>query len=254
MLADFLATGTDQVFFGWAWALTNERLLAAAGVTLAFALLARAVRGVTFGGALAGGAVCFALFAGLGPVAFAVLAALFALTWLSTRAGYRRKLDLGVAERREGRGAWQVFANLAVAGVCSLAFAGTGNRAWVVATIAALAEAATDTVASEIGQSKHREARLVTTWERVRAGTDGGVTATGTASGALAGLGIVAVAALGGLLPQEKAWIPAVAGFSGMIFDSVLGATIQRRGWASNQSVNLLATFSSAVLAYGLAG
>jgi len=252
MLVDFLATGTGRAFFGWAWAATNERLLAAAAVTLTFALLARAVRGVTFGGALAGGTVCFALFTSLGPAAFAVLAALFALTWLSTRAGYRRKLDLGVAERREGRGAWQVFANLAAAGICSTAFAGTGNRAWVVAAVAALAEAATDTVASEIGQSKHREARLVTTWERVRAGTDGGITAFGTAAGVLAGLGIAAVATVGHLLPRGEIWIPVVAGFSGMVLDSILGATAQRQGWVSNQAVNLLATFSSAALAHWL--
>jgi len=98
-----------------AWASSPERLAVAIAVTIAFAALARALRGVNLSGALAGGLACFFLFAGLGPAAFGVLVTLFVLTWVSTRLGYRRKQALGLAERREGRNAWQVLANLAVA-------------------------------------------------------------------------------------------------------------------------------------------
>src|SRR5882762_2840055 len=90
---------------------TAGRLAVAGAVTIGFALLAQVVRGVNRSGMIAGAAACFLLFAGAGPSAFVVLAALFALTWLSTRFGYRRKQDLGVAERGDGRGAWQVLAN-----------------------------------------------------------------------------------------------------------------------------------------------
>ena len=58
-----------------AWASSPERLAIAATVTLGFALLARALRGVNGSGALAGGLACFLLFAGAGPTAFAALAA-----------------------------------------------------------------------------------------------------------------------------------------------------------------------------------
>src|ERR1039458_3027840 len=136
-----------------AWASSPERLAIAAAVTVGFAALARAVRGVNRSGALAGGLACFLLFGGAGPAAFATLAALFLATWVSTRLGYLRKLALGLAERREGRNVWQVLGNLAVAALASVVFSSTGNRAWLVAGVAALAEAATDTVASEIGQS-----------------------------------------------------------------------------------------------------
>ncbi len=235
-----------------AWASSPQRLAIAVGVTLGFAVLARALRGVSRSGALAGGIACFLLFAGIGPVAFATLAALFVMTWVSTRLGYRRKLALGVAERREGRTAWQVLANLAVAGVASFVFGATGSTGWLVAAVAALTEAATDTVASEIGQSAGGDARLITTWARVAAGTDGGITVPGSIAGLAAGLAMAAVAAIGGMISLSQVWIPVTAGFVGMLFDSLLGATVQRRGWLSNQAVNFVATLGAAVTGYAI--
>ncbi len=130
------------------------------------------------------------------------------MTWVSTRLGYRRKLALGLAERREGRNAWQVLANLAVAALGSVVFSATGNRVWLVASVAALAEAATDTVASEIGQYRGSDARLITTGERVPAGTDGGITIPGTIAGLAAGLAMAAVATVGGMVLPSQLWIP----------------------------------------------
>lgn len=233
-----------------AWASTPERLAVAVAVTVGFALLARALRGVTWSGAIGGGVACLALFLGAGPGAFACLAALFAATWISTRLGYRRKQELGVAERKEGRRAWQVLANLAVAGLASLLLGVTGNRAWLVAAMAALTEAATDTVASEIGQGGGQEARLITTWKPVRAGVDGGITLYGTLAGLAAGIVIAVVAGSSGLLTRYETTIAVTAGFAGMLADSALGATIQRRGWIGNEAVNLLSTLGAAALAY----
>jgi uncharacterized protein (TIGR00297 family) len=239
-------------FPGHGWASSPERLAIAAAVTLGFAVLARALRGVNRSGAVAGGIACFLLFAGAGPTAFATLAALFLMTWVATRLGYRRKLALGLAERREGRNAWQVLANLVVPALGSVVFSATGNRGWLIAALAALAEAATDTVASEVGQYRGPDPRLITTWERVPPGTDGGVTIPGSIAGLAAGLVIAAVATVGGMLPQAQLWIPVAAGFGGMLIDSILGATLQRRGWISNQTVNFLATLAAAALAYGI--
>src|SRR6195256_79177 len=181
-------------FLGHGWASSPERLAIAAAVTVGFTVLARALRGVNRSGAVAGGLSCFLLFASAGPAAFATLTVLFLMTWVATRLGYRRKLALGLAERREGRNAWQVLANLAVAAFGSVVFCATGNRLWLIASLAALAEAATDTVASEIGQYRGPDARMITTWERVPPGTDGGITIPGSIVGLTAGLVIAAVA------------------------------------------------------------
>jgi uncharacterized protein (TIGR00297 family) len=240
-------------YLAHAWASSEERLSIAAAVTLGFAILAYVLRGVNRSGAVAGGMACFALFAGAGPTAFATLGALFAMTWVSTQVGYRRKAALGLAERRDGRNAAQILANLGVPALGAALFGMTGNRIWLVAALGALAEAATDTVASEIGQYRVADARLITTWERVPAGTDGGVTFYGSICGLAGGMLIAVVAAIGGMIPLSQFWIPVGVGFIGMLIDSLLGATLQRRGWISNQAVNFFATLAAAALAFSIA-
>jgi uncharacterized protein (TIGR00297 family) len=240
-------------YLAHAWASSAERLAIAAAVTVGFAIMARVLRGVNRSGAAAGGLASFALFAGAGPTAFAALGALFVMTWGSTLVGYRRKAALGLAERRDGRNAGQILANLGVPALGSALFSVTGNRGWLVAVLGALAEAATDTVASEIGQYRVADARLITTWERVPAGTDGGITLSGSVFGLAGGMVIAAVAAAGGMIPVSQFWILVVAGFMGMLFDSLLGATLQRRGWISNQAVNFFATLAAGALAFLIA-
>jgi uncharacterized protein (TIGR00297 family) len=226
----------------------------AAAVTVAFAALARLLRGVTSSGAIAGGVVCFALYAFAGPAAFAALVSVFVLTWSATRLGYSSKSRLGVAERREGRKASQVLANLAVAGVCALLYAVSHRVAFLMGVVAALSEAAADTVSSEIGQARGHAAHLITNWQQVRAGTDGGVSLAGTASGVVAALVVGSVCAVTHLLPWGQSLIAAAAGIAGMLADSYLGALFERRQKLSNDIVNLLSTAIAAGLAIILAG
>jgi uncharacterized protein (TIGR00297 family) len=198
--------------------------------------------------------VSFALYAGAGPGAFAVLVLVFAITWLATRLGYRRKLSLGTAEKKEGRTATQVLANLAVAGACAAAYGLFSHRdAALLAMAAALCEAVADTVASEVGQVTSQTARLISNWQEVAAGTDGGVSWMGTLSGAVAAALIAAAAFAVGLIPLRGIAIAAGAGTGGMLADSYMGARFERRSLLNNDAVNFLGTLTAAALAFSLA-
>src|SRR5437016_7213582 len=142
-------------------------------LTLAFTLLAHQLRGVTVSGAVAGAVSCFVLYVGGGAGAFAALITVFGLTWSTTWLGYERKQKLGTAERREGRTAAQVLANLGTATACAVLYAfNRDERIFLLALTAALSEAAADTVSSEVGQAFAEKARLITSWDCVPAGTN----------------------------------------------------------------------------------
>ncbi len=187
---------------------------------------------------------------------------LLILTSLATRMGRKRKQQLGTAERREGRTAAQVAANLGVAALLStgafelllqryfgIPFANLAPVAIFAAGLAALAEAAADTVSSELGQLLSGTPRMITTLRVATPGTDGAISLGGTAAGILAA-GAVAAAgalALGGDGPFFAiCWM---GGTFGLFFDSLLGATLERRGWLNNNSVNFLSTLSAAASA-----
>lgn len=230
------------------WASTSARLAIGGAVTVAFALLGRGVRGVNPSGMFAGALICLILLCSAGPGAFLVLFSLFVVTWIATRLGRSLKQTLGTAERREGRTAAQVLANLSVAAVCGLVYAMRADPVWLVAIVAAMAEVATDTVASECGQAFSREARLITTFERVPAGTDGGISIAGTVFGVGAGLVIGLLGVVCGLVPTRLLWVPVAAGALGMLADSVLGAWLERRRWLNNEQVNLASTVIAAAI------
>jgi len=215
-------------------------------VTVAFTTLARVVRGVSVSGAIAGAVICFVLFVGAGPGGFVALVSVFILTWISTRLGYGQKQKLGTAQNREGRSASQVLANLSISAVCAACFATTGNAAFLLATSAALSEAAADTVSSELGQAGSAKARLITTWKLVPAGSDGGVSVIGTLGGIAAAVLVTLVSVGVGMFPLKQTAASVMAALFGMIADSYLGATLERRKLLNNNGVNFLGTLVAA--------
>jgi uncharacterized protein (TIGR00297 family) len=225
------------------------KVAAFAVLTLVFAILGWVVRGVTVAGAVAGASVCFALLWVADLAGFAGLLAVFVLTWIATRFGYKRKQRLGTAEARTGRNALQVLANLGTSAICAVLYAAFWpDRRFLVAMAAALAEAAADTVSSEMGQALGKAPRLITTWQKVEPGTDGAVTLAGTMDGATAATAVALVFTLTGM-SWRSFGICAGAGVAGMIFDSFLGATFERKHWLGNNAVN----FASTIVAAGLA-
>ncbi|MFB3917751.1 MAG: TIGR00297 family protein [Terriglobales bacterium] len=227
---------------------SRHRVLAAIFVTVLFAAFAHRVRAVDTSGAFAGAVVSFLLYVSCGPAGFACLVTVFLLAWGSTRFGYARKQRLGMAERKFGRNAWQVLANLVVAAALAVASLYFDRTLLLLGVVAALAEAAADTVSSELGKALTTRVYLITTFERVPVGTDGAISVIGTMAGVAAAILVGVVATVTALIPQH--WIAATAGAAilGNCIDSVLGAVLQQRGWVSNNTVNLLSTSAAAGL------
>ncbi len=218
-------------------------------LSILFAVLGRVARGVTIGGAVAGAALCFALLLGARLGGFTALLALFVLTWAATRIGYGCKQMRGTAEAQGGRSAAQVFANVGVAAMCAVLYAVNRDLRFLVALGASLSEAAADTVSSEIGQAVGVVPRLVTTWSKVAPGTDGAITLAGTLAGVLAAMCVSLTCVLAGIYGKAQFLVSVGAALLGMLADSFLGATLERRGALGNNGVNFLSTAVSAVAA-----
>lgn len=184
-------------------------------------------------GAAAALAVGLATIYGFGWRGMALLLAFFVSSSLLTRAAAGGEKS-GGGGRRNAR---QVLANGGVAALAALA----GNWAWFAG---ALAAANADTWATEVGSHSPTMPRLITTWSRVPAGTDGGMTLLGTVGG-VAGAGLIA-----GLAGRRVVIAVATAGVVGMLLDSLLGATLQGKiRWMDNDAVNLAATLTGALCA-----
>lgn len=245
-------------------------------ISLTFGVMVWALRAANRLAAFFGSVICFWVIVGTGFINYSMfhsglapLAMLFILTFAATKAGRRRKVQLGVAEEKRGRNAAQIIANLGATGLSISAlyllnfisehsnllnFIET-DQGYVIrygvalGVLATLCEATADTVSSEIGQAFGGQPVMLTTFRRVAPGTDGAVTILGTVAGIL-GAAVVATVGMWGMrMNFRSAAIGFAGGVAGLFFDSVLGATVERKGWLGNDLVN----FSSTVFAVGVA-
>ncbi len=204
----------------------------------------------------------------LGDVTWLLLLLFFLLSsFVATRYRFALKEAMGVQEGKKGeRRASNVLANgiapMAAAVLSALNLGWFPRSASGVVFLSALAVAGSDTLASEIGVLSPRPV-LITTGQRVTPGTDGGISILGEACALLAALytalfGWVVLSwlarayALDVTMPDNATFllIPALLGFVGCQIDSVIGATLERRGVVNKKTTNLLATSAGAILAY----
>lgn len=252
------------------------------GVALAvgFGVAAWRVRSLDLSGTLAAGMLAWAVVA-VGGAAWAVpIFAFFALASALSRLGRARKRDAeALAEKGGRRDAGQVVANGGVAGslLAATVFA-DGTGLLYVGFLGALAAAAADTWATEIGTLVGGPTRRLGLGRRVPPGTSGGMSVGGTV-GAVLGAASVAVTALPfGALTASGAAAVAAAGVLGSVADTLLGATVQARfrlpsgetterraldgtalpsaggvAWLGNDAVNVACTIVGAAVAMALA-
>lgn len=247
---------------------------------LAAALVATAavrIRMLDMSGAIAATAVgAIAVAAGWG---WGILLVVFfaSTSALSTLGLERKRLAAENLEKGARRDAVQVVSNGGVFAAAAIAWLATGSPLWLAAGAGAIATAASDSWATEVGVWLGGEPRSITTGRRLARGTSGGVTAAGTAA-AVSGAAVISGTMLIIGWPPPVAGAAAFAGVLGMLTDSILGATLQAsracvacgrvtertihceratslsRGvrWIDNDVVNALATLAGAGIAASL--
>ncbi len=191
------------------------------------------------------------LFGGLAW--FLLLLAFYLLGGGFTRYGYDHKRKLGIAQSRGGvRGYKNVYSNSLVPLAMAICYGVYGNDIFIYAFVGSVATANGDTLASEIGETSRSQPRMITTLKKIEPGVDGGVTILGEAA-SLAGALIIGLLAAGmGMVGIFGIVVGTIGGFLGTNFDSLLGATLQRKGMLSNNGVNLVATAFGALIGIAL--
>jgi uncharacterized protein (TIGR00297 family) len=240
------------------------------------AVFAYRQRALTLDGALGAAIVGCIVCARGGAASAGALLAFFGSSSALSRLGQTRKEILPLAQAKGARrDIWQVLAN---GGVATLSI-GLGRGRARGGFVGALAAAAADTWATELGLLARRQPRLITTLRPVAAGTSGGVTFEGLAASAVGALLVgMTWRVLGG--SRQSVNIAVTAGLGGSLADSVLGATVQAvyrcstcgalteaavhkacgqptelvrgRRWVNNDTVNALSTLVGGVI--GAAG
>jgi uncharacterized protein (TIGR00297 family) len=242
---------------GWAELATAEvggRFLVGLGVNVALAIAAYATRGVGVAGAVVGVLLGTAIWGFAGGGAFLLLLAFFVLGTAATKAGYARKAAAGIAQEKGGRrGPGNALSKVTVPALAAVFASTTGHRElFLLALAGAFATAASDTVSSEIGKAYGRRTFLITTLRPVPRGTDGAVSLEGTLAGIAASLVVGGVGAAAGLYPTIGIAAVAVAAFVATTLESLVGATLEKRGLLDNDAVNFLNSLAGALAAAGL--
>ncbi|MGH9430117.1 MAG: DUF92 domain-containing protein, partial [Terriglobia bacterium] len=229
----------------------GARIVLALLVNALLSLTGLSLKLVTRSGAVVGFLLGLAVYMGYGYKSFLVLLAFFAIGSAATRMGYAVKAARGIAERQRGARSWrEATANVLAGAFFSVLVITTHHeRAFLLALIAAFAEASGDTVSSEIGQWLSSRAYVVTNWTPVAVGENGGVSFSGSVAGTLASILVAALGWALRLATVGSAAVALLAAIAGNYLDSLLGATLERRGLLTNGTVNFACTCFAGALA-----
>ncbi|AYK15913.1 MAG: TIGR00297 family protein [Methanosarcina flavescens] len=188
---------------------------------------------------------------------FLLLLTFFILGGGFTRYKYAYKESIGIAQAKNGIRSYEnVFSNSTAALVLAVAYGVFPEHSLPItyAYMGTVATATGDTLASEIGTTAKGRPRMITTLKPSEPGADGAVSLLGEFA---AILGSAVIGILAYLLGVSDNFILTVlvttaGGFFGTNIDSLLGATLQKRGVLSNSGVNFAATFTGAGISAAL--
>jgi uncharacterized protein (TIGR00297 family) len=206
-------------------------------------------RKLTRPGAVAGGIIGFCVFIAAGWTGIAMLGSFFLLGTLATSWKRRQKGRAGLAQERGGRrNLGQVVANGGVAGLLGATALFLPQQKELLASLiaGALSAAIADTLSSELGTVYGTRFYNIITMRSDKKGLDGVVSLEGTLIG-IAGSAIVAGIYCTGFGWGSRFFWIIFAGTLGNVADSVLGATLERKGVIGNDAVNFFNTLAGAL-------
>lgn len=174
-----------------------------------------------------------------------------------TKYRFREKKSIGVQEGIKGERGWRNVLSTGSAPLLIAILSLTDINPGIISALflVAIGTAASDTLASEMGVLSNKT-YLITNFRRVKAGTNGGISAYGT-FWALIGAFVTSI--FGGIFLKAFSsypsgiyylFIPGIFGFLGCIIDSILGATLENRGIIGKGAVNLLSALLAVIITY----
>ena len=208
---------------------------------------------MTKGGWMSAGVLGTLLWGSLGWKGWMSVVIYLLLGSLVTKVGFKYKNKLGIAEKRGGRRGPENVLGSASTGLF-LALMINLNLANLtllkVGFAASFAAKLADTFGSEIGKRYGKNTFLITTFKKVRQGTEGAISLEGTIASLFGALIMSFSMFILGFITIEKGFfIVCFSGFAATIFESFIGAKFQDKFNLSNEAVNAIQTSFSATLA-----
>ncbi len=221
------------------------------GIILPVMIVVVLLKKLTIPASIIGGLIAFIIYTGVGFIGIAFLTGFFILGTSATSWKRSLKHDINVRDDSHSmRKASQVIANAGVGTLAALLawIDPSNNTLYTLMIAASFASATADTLSSELGSVYGRKFYNIITLQPDIRGLDGVVSVEGTAIGILgaATIALIYVAAFGWSI---QFLMIIIAGALGNVVDSILGATLERRGIVKNDAVNFLNTLSAALFA-----
>ena len=216
-------------------------------------LLSITTKKLTIAGGLTGGLIGVILFLGAGLFGLVMLAAFFFLGTAATSWKKSEKQKLKQEQDTLQRKAGQVVANAGVPALMGLLLLIYPEKSslFLVMLAAGFASAASDTLSSELGMVYGKNCYNILTGRRDIKGLDGVISLEGTLFG-VAGSMLIALIYAISFGWNINVFLICLSGVAGNLFDSILGASFERKKYLNNDAVNFLNTLFAAVIALGL--